>query len=98
MYWRSDHVQACAGLTFREQQFPLWTQYGATLSDAKPQFTWTRGETPRYFTLDPTGKFLFVLNQNTNNIVTFTVNALTGDLKFVNEFVGNASPACMLFL
>jgi len=30
--------------------------------------------------------------------VTFTVNALTGDLKFANEFVGNASPACMLFL
>ena len=32
------------------------------------------GETPRNFIIDPTGKFLLVANQDSNNIVVFKID------------------------
>jgi 6-phosphogluconolactonase len=38
----------------------------------------TNGQTPRHFSIDETGRFLFVGNQTTNTIVTMTMDAQSG--------------------
>jgi 6-phosphogluconolactonase len=38
----------------------------------------TNGKTPRHFSIDDTGRFLFVGNQTSNTIVTMTMNAQSG--------------------
>src|ERR1043165_4185753 len=38
----------------------------------------TLGKTPRNFSIDPTGKYLLVANQETDNIVIFKRNMQTG--------------------
>jgi len=40
----------------------------------------TDGRTPRFFTLDPTEKFLFAGNQESNTVALFKVNASTARL------------------
>jgi 6-phosphogluconolactonase len=40
----------------------------------------TGGKTPRFFTLDPTEKFLFAGNQESNTVTVFRVNASTAKL------------------
>ncbi|WP_100613421.1 lactonase family protein [Confluentibacter citreus] len=54
------------------------------------------GDWPRNFTLDPTGKFLLVANQRSQNITVFKVDTPTGKLSFLNE-VKVPSPVCLLF-
>jgi 6-phosphogluconolactonase len=39
------------------------------------------GKTPRYFTLDPTGGYMLVANQDSDNLVVFTVHPTTGELR-----------------
>ncbi|HZG25097.1 MAG TPA: lactonase family protein [Chitinophagaceae bacterium] len=43
------------------------------------------GKTPRNFVIDPTGKFVFVANQETNNIVVFKRDLQTGLLQPTGE-------------
>ena len=38
------------------------------------------GTTPQFVTVDPTGKFAYVVNQTTDNISAFTINATSGAL------------------
>ncbi len=38
----------------------------------------TEGKWPRNFTIDPTGNFLLVANQHTDNVVTFKIDTQTG--------------------
>jgi 6-phosphogluconolactonase (cycloisomerase 2 family) len=73
------------------------TRYGLDLRGAEPKWTWTRGETPRQFTLSPDGRFLYASNTTTNTITIFKVDIEDGDLYPTNEYVGVASPACILF-
>jgi 6-phosphogluconolactonase len=54
------------------------------------------GDWPRNFTLDPTGKFLLVANQRSQNITVFSIDAATGKLAYLNE-VKVPSPVCLLF-
>ncbi len=75
--------------------FPL-TQNGAVGVGAKATWTWTRGETPRQFTLSFDGQFLYVGNSGTNNITVFTINRSTGALTPTGESVPLASPACIV--
>ena len=56
----------------------------------------TEGNWPRNFTLDPTGKFLLVANQKSNNISVFNIDKETGKLSFHNE-VKSPTPVCLLF-
>ncbi|BAX82551.1 lactonase family protein [Labilibaculum antarcticum] len=56
----------------------------------------TRGDHPRNFSLSPDDKFLLVANKNTNNIVSFKRDSVTGMLTFVDE-VKAPSPVCILF-
>ncbi|MEO6455316.1 MAG: beta-propeller fold lactonase family protein, partial [Ginsengibacter sp.] len=46
----------------------------------------TMGKTPRNFLIDPTGNFLLVANQNTDNVVVFKRNKQTGLLQQTDEF------------
>ncbi len=56
----------------------------------------TKGEMPRNFTLTPTGDYLLVANQNTDNIVAFRRDAVTGLLTFTHQ-INAFKPVCLLF-
>jgi 6-phosphogluconolactonase len=56
----------------------------------------TKGEMPRNFTLTPTGDYLLVANQNTDNIVAFRRDAVTGLLTFTDQ-INAFKPVCLLF-
>jgi 6-phosphogluconolactonase len=53
------------------------------------------GKEPRNFTLDPTGQFLLVANQVSNNIVLFRVDRQTGLLHATGEQLAVPSPSCL---
>lgn len=55
------------------------------------------GKGPRYFTLDPSGKFMLVANQQTNNIVLFKVDKKSGLLTKGGE-VKVPTPVCIRFV
>ena len=60
--------------------------------------TSTLGKTPRHFTLDPTGKFLLVANQDSGDISVFKVHPGSGQLRPTGQLVkGAAFPVCLLF-
>ena len=58
----------------------------------------TGGKTPRHFTLDPTGKWLFAANQDSNDINIFSVNPETGRLTATAHTLKVDSPVCVVFL
>ena len=58
----------------------------------------THGEMPRDFAIDPSGQFLLVANQNTDNIVTFDINPETGVLEETGFVAKVPSPVCLKFL
>lgn len=55
----------------------------------------TLGKTPRNFIIDPTGNYLLVANQNTNNIVVMKINKLTGLLTPTGEEIQLPIPVCL---
>ena len=55
----------------------------------------SRGEFPRNFNISPDGKYLFCGNQNSDNIVIFSIKN-DGKLAFVKEIKVN-TPVCILF-
>jgi 6-phosphogluconolactonase len=58
----------------------------------------TMGKTPRNFAIDPTGKFLLAANQESNNIVVFRIDAVTGALSPTGDTVEVPAPVCIAFL
>lgn len=58
----------------------------------------TLGTKPRNFTIDPTGQFLLVANQDTDNIVVFKRNKQTGMLKETGEQIKVPTPVCLQFM
>src|SRR6267154_110345 len=58
----------------------------------------TMGKTPRNFAIDPTGKFLLAGNQESNNIVTFRIDAITGALSPTGDPVQVPAPVCIVFV
>lgn len=58
----------------------------------------TLGKTPRNFSLDPSGKFLLVANQNSDEIVVFSRNTITGLLTDTGTRIKVGSPVCIQFL
>lgn len=61
-------------------------------------FESTRGKTPRNFTLDPTGAFLLVANQNSNSVFVFRVNKETGLLTSTGQRTEVPTPVCLKFV
>ena len=60
--------------------------------------TWTRGDYPRHFNIDPTGNFLYVCNQRSDAITTFRVDRETGSLTFTGHYTPVGTPAIIIFL
>jgi 6-phosphogluconolactonase len=58
----------------------------------------TGGKTPRHFTLDPTGKWLFAANQDSNSITIFRVDTSTGRLTPTSHALQVATPVCVVFV
>jgi 6-phosphogluconolactonase len=55
------------------------------------------GKTPRFFTQTPNGKFLMVLNEDSDTIKVLPIEAGTGLLGAPTAGVDCASPVCMVF-
>jgi 6-phosphogluconolactonase len=55
----------------------------------------TGGKTPRNFMIDPTGRWLLVANQNSNNILIFRIDPKTGLLKATGKPITIPSPVCL---
>jgi len=58
----------------------------------------TMGKTPRNFAIDPTGKFLLAANQESNNIVIFRIDPVTGALSPNGEVTEVPAPVCITFV
>ena len=58
----------------------------------------SRGKVPRYFTLDPSEKWLVVGNQEGANVVVFKVDAKSGELTPQGEPVSITKPMGIVFL
>ncbi|MBS1527214.1 MAG: lactonase family protein [Bacteroidetes bacterium] len=57
----------------------------------------TYGLNPRDFTIDPTGKWLLVANQDGNNIIVFKINPGTGSLIRTDNHIELGNPVCLKF-
>lgn len=57
----------------------------------------TLGKGPRNFAIDPTGKFLLVGHQYTNDIVIFKINKRKGTLTDTGKKIDLCSPVCLVF-
>lgn len=58
----------------------------------------TLGETPRNFSIDPTGNYLLVANQTTDDIIIFKRNHQTGLLTPTGKKIEVSSPVCLQFV
>lgn len=58
-------------------------------------FESTQGTTPRNFMIDPTGHWLLVANQRSNNIVVFRIDPKTGLLKATGKQLSIPAPVCL---
>lgn len=58
----------------------------------------TQGKTPRNFTIDPTGRFLLVANQESDSVVTMRIDPVTGRLKPTGHSAEVPTPVCLKFL
>lgn len=59
---------------------------------------WTRGNYPRSFSFDPTGRFLYCCNQRSDNVTVFRVNASSGALQFTGHYAPVGNPSHIVFL
>ncbi|MFV5695778.1 lactonase family protein [Flavobacterium sp. LB3P122] len=57
----------------------------------------TLGKGPRNFAIDPTGKFLLVAHQYSNDVVVFKRNLTTGALTDTGRRIALCSPVCLVF-
>ncbi len=59
--------------------------------------TWTRGDYPRSFTIDPSGKFLYCCNQRSDAVTCFRINRATGGLTFTDRYTAVGTPSIIVF-
>jgi 6-phosphogluconolactonase len=57
----------------------------------------TQGKTPRGSALDPSGEWLVVANQDSDNIVTFRRNRETGKLEATGDVTDSPTPVAIVF-
>jgi 6-phosphogluconolactonase len=57
----------------------------------------TLGKTPRFFTFDPSGKYILIANQDSNNVVVYKINQTNG--LFVEPAIISEvpTPTCLMF-
>lgn len=56
------------------------------------------GKSPRNFVIDPTGSYLFVSNQYSNNVSVFKINKHTGRLTLTPSLINIDTPMCIRFV
>jgi 6-phosphogluconolactonase len=59
--------------------------------------TSTLGKTPRNFVIDPSGNFLLVANQNSDDVYVFRINKTTGKLTYTGNKLEVGNPSCLKF-
>lgn len=57
----------------------------------------TGGDYPRVIRFDPSGRFLYSLNQRSDHIAIFAVDKASGKLRFTGNYVGVGSPSDIAF-
>lgn len=55
------------------------------------------GKTPRNFVIDPSGNFLLVANQNSDDVYVFKINKNTGKLTYTGNKIEVGNPSCLKF-
>jgi 6-phosphogluconolactonase len=58
----------------------------------------SEGDWPRDFEIDPTGKFIVALNQESSNLVLYARDMVTGKLTLLQSDIGVPYPVCVKFL
>jgi 6-phosphogluconolactonase len=61
------------------------------------EHTPTNGINPRDFTIDPTGNYLLVANQNSDTILEYRINKATGKLTRTSNTLTIGNPVCLKF-
>ncbi|MGF7078783.1 lactonase family protein [Mucilaginibacter sp. UYCu711] len=56
------------------------------------------GRSPRNFVIDPTGNYLFVSNQYSNNVAVYKINKRTGRLTLTPSVINIDAPMCIRFV
>ncbi|HET6769816.1 MAG TPA: lactonase family protein [Chitinophagaceae bacterium] len=74
-----------------------------SINQSNGQLEWidhqsTLGKTPRNFNLDPTGNFLLVANQNSDEIVIFKRDKQTGLLTDTGKRINVSKPVCLKWI
>lgn len=59
---------------------------------------WTRGNYPRSFGFDPSGKFLFCCNQRADHVTVFRVDSGNGKLTFTQNYAAVGNPSSVVLL
>jgi 6-phosphogluconolactonase (cycloisomerase 2 family) len=59
---------------------------------------WTRGDYPRSFSFDPTGRFLYCCNQRADLVTVFRVDRASGGLSFTGQYVPVGNPSSIVFI
>ena len=59
---------------------------------------WTRGNYPRSFGLDPTGRLLACCNQRADHVAVFRVDGVTGGLSFTGHYSPVGNPSHVVFV
>ncbi len=60
-------------------------------------FMKTGGKSPRNFAIDPTGRFVLIANQNSNEIIIFRRDEKTGRLVNTRKKINICQPVCLVF-
>lgn len=58
----------------------------------------TLGKTPRNFNFDPSGRYLLVANQNSNDVVIFKRDKKTGKLQDTGQRIDVGNPVCVQWI
>ena len=57
----------------------------------------TLGDYPPQFNIDPSGNFLYVCNQRSDQITSFRIDRRTGALTFTGQYLPVGTPTCIIF-
>jgi 6-phosphogluconolactonase len=63
-----------------------------------PRWTWTRGSYPRELGVEPSGNFMYVAHSRSDNVTSFRVDPVTGNLTFTDQWVPVGNPSSIVFL
>lgn len=102
--WAADlHISSDGKFLYATNRDPLnniltFSINSKTGNLVKKGETPTGGKTPRNFVIDPTGNFLLIAHQGSNNVTVFKRDKVTGLLKKQKEELKTASPVCLKFI